>query len=296
MVATDPQAPSSLKPQRSVAARVALKDGRSIPLFAVVEAARPQVTLISKIVQPSVSRDTSNLDLIDPGELPQDATLIFSVRAQLPATFSHDESIDVATVDGAYTANLTLRNGGMTLANSEVAVATLIPAKVFGTAAFGPLQFRVNAKGVTGNWQPLATLVRLPVLKDIQCPATAELACKLSGSNLFLVDSVSDDPQFSHPVQVPEGFLGSALPVPHPTAGPLYVRLRDDPSVVNPATLVATQLAATPEDLAKSAVRQPVMSGNASADTKAVPPTDTHEAPPTSTPIAPPSPAAPQPR
>ena len=61
----------------------------------------------------------------------------------------------------------------MTLENSQVAVATLNPAKAFGTSAFGPLQYRVSAKGVTGDWQPLATLVRLPVLKELNCPATA---------------------------------------------------------------------------------------------------------------------------
>ena len=115
-------------------------------------------------------------------------------------------------------------------------------------------------------------------------PATAELACKLSGSNLFLIDSVSGEAQFSHSVQVPEGFLGSALPVPHPAAGPLYVRLRDDPGVVNPATLVATQLAASPEDLAKSAARRPAPSSDASVDADSASRTDSHEAPPTPAP------------
>lgn len=288
MVTTDTQALANLKPQRSVAARVTLKDGRSIPLVATVEAPRPQVVLINKIVQRSPSHDHSNIELADPDELPQDATLIFSVHAQSPAAFSHDENIEVATVDQAYTTTLSVSNGGMTWANSQVAVATISPAKVFGTAAFGPLQFRVTIKGITGNWQPLANLVRLPVLKDIECPATAELACKLSGSNLFLVDSVSGDAQFSHSVQVPEGFLGSALPVPHPAAGPLYVRLRDDPGVVNPATLVATQLAASPEDLAKSAARRPAPSSDASVDADSASRTDSHEAPPTPAPSAPP--------
>jgi hypothetical protein len=68
------------------------------------------------------------------------------------------------------------------------------------------------------------------------------LACKLSGSNLYLVNSVSNDPQFDHPVQVPDGFPGYALPVPHPTNGQLYVKLRDDPSVINPATVGTRQL------------------------------------------------------
>jgi hypothetical protein len=145
----------------------------------------------------------------------------------------------------------------MAFENTQVAVATLIPAKAFGAAAFGPIQFRVSIKGVTGNWQPLANLVRLPALTSLQCPAAAELACKLSGSNLFLIDSVSGDSQFTHAVQVPEGFLGSALPVPHPTAGALYVKLRDDVSAISRASLVAEQLPSSPDELAKSAARQP---------------------------------------
>ena len=98
--------------------------------------------------------------------------------------------------------------------------------------------------------------MRLPVLKDITCPATPELACKLSGSNLYLVDSLSNDRGFEHPVQVPDGFLGSALPVPHPTAGSLYVKLRDDPSVINLTSLNVIELSPSPNDPARSAARQ----------------------------------------
>jgi hypothetical protein len=130
-------------------------------------------------------------------------------------------------------------------------VATLNPAKAFGNSAFGPLQFRVVAKGVAGDWQSLGNLVRLPLLKDLVCPTTPELACKLSGTNLYLVDSISSDPEFSHPMQVPDGFLGSALPVPHPAAGPLYVKLRDDSSVINPTTLATQLLPPSPGDLAQ---------------------------------------------
>jgi hypothetical protein len=90
----------------------------------------------------------------------------------------------------------------------------------------------------------------------------------VSGSNLFLVDSVSSDAEFSHSVKVPEGFLGSALLVPHPAAGPLYVRLRDDPSVVNPATLIPAQLPASPVDLQRSAARQPALPTDASTNSE----------------------------
>jgi hypothetical protein len=255
MVAQDPQATTALKQADTVKAKVTLKDGRAIDLNASVDAPRPSVTLIGKSVQPSPSSTDSNIRLTNQNELPQDAKLIFSVRAQSPAAFAREEKIEVATSDESFSTTLSLSNGGITLENSKVAVATLDPAKAFGPSAFGPLQFRVIANGVMSDWQPLATLVRLPVLKELKCPSTPDLACKLSGSNLFLVDSVSSDPQFDHPVQVPDGFPGYALPVPHPTNGQLYVKLRDDPSVINPAALGAQLLPPSPDEAARSAVR-----------------------------------------
>jgi hypothetical protein len=268
MISQDTQGVAAMKPEHAIGARVTLKDGRVFPLVASIDAPRPRALLISKFVQPSPSIGNSNIQLADSSELPQDATLIFSLRSQAPSAFSRDESIEVATADGSSTTTLSLSDGGMTFENSQVVVATLDPAKAFGSSAFGPLQYRVNIKGVSGGWLPLATLVRLPVLKELNCPATAELACKLSGTNLFLIDSVSQDRQFTHPVQVPDGFLGSALPVPHPADGPFYVKLRDDPSVINPTTLTAEQLPASPEDSVRAAARQPALStdNNAAID------------------------------
>src|ERR1700688_1024191 len=256
----DAQAAANLKQERGVAAKVTLKDGRVLPLIASVDAPRPRAILIGKSVRPSPSSKDSNIQLADPGELPQDATLTFAVRTQWPTVFARDENIEVATSDESSAAVLSFINGGITLENAQVAVAMLNPAKAFGNSAFGLLQFRVVAKGIAGDWQPLGTLVRLPVLKDLACPATPELACKLSGTNLFLVDSVSNDPGFTHSVQVPDGFLGSALPVPHPTAGPLYVKLRDNPSVINPTTLATQQLPASAGDQERASARQPALS------------------------------------
>jgi hypothetical protein len=261
MVAQDPQSVAGLKPERSAAAKVALRDGRVFPLFGTIDAPRPAVTLLGMIVQSSPSSHDSNIQLAEQSELPQDATLTFSLRTQYPAAFAHDETIEVATDDESSTATLSFSNGGVMLENSQVAVATLNPAKVFGGAAFGPLQFRINSKGVAGDWQPLANLVRLPILKDLKCPATPDLACKLSGSNLFLIDSVSGDPQFAHSVKVPDGFLGSALPVPHPMAGSLYVKLRDDPSVINATALATQEIPASPNEAARADLRSSALSG-----------------------------------
>jgi hypothetical protein len=275
MVAQDAQAAAALKQERSISAKVTLKDGRTLPLNASVDAPRPQVTLIGKSAQPSPSGKDSNIQLADPSELPQDATLTFAVRTQWPAVFARDENIEVATSDESSATVLSFLNGGITLENTQVAVATLNPGKAFGASAFGLLQFRVVAKGITGDWQPLGNLVRLPVLKDLICPSTPELACKLSGSSLFLIDSVSSDPGFTHPLQVPDGFLGSAMPVPHPAAGTLYVKLRDDPSVINPTTLGTQQLSTSPNDLERASSRQPAVrseSGSVPAPQPPAPP------------------------
>jgi hypothetical protein len=256
LVAQDATAVAALKQGDVVSAKATLKDGRVLALSTLVAGPRPSVKLLGKSVELSSVGGDNNIQLSNQDELPQDARLTFSVRTVSPTAFAFDQKIEVATVDAAYSTTLTLNNGGVTLEDSKVAVATLDPAKAFGSSAFGPLQFRVIANGVPGDWQKLATLVRLPVFKDLKCPATAELACKLSGSNLFLVDSVSSDPKFAHPVQVPDGFPGYTMPVPHPRDGNLYVKLRDDPSVVNSTALGAQQLPATSDEAARAPERQ----------------------------------------
>ena len=265
MVAADAQAAAALTAGDATKAKVTLNDGRVLTLNVAVDAPRPSAILIGKSVQPSASSNQSNIQLADPDELPQDAKLTFSLRAQSPAVFTHDEKIEVATADEAFSATLSVSNGAIMLEDAKVAVVTLDPAKAFGASAFGPLQFRMVAGGAVGNWRPLGTLVRLPVLRELKCPASADLACKLTGSNLFLVESVSSDAKFEHPVQVPDGFPGYALPVPHPVNGPLYVKLRDNPSVINPTSLGTQQLPSSADEVARAEVRHEAARTDASA-------------------------------
>jgi hypothetical protein len=255
MLAADSAASAALKPGDSAGARVALKDGRVLELTTVVDAPRPRVILIGKSAQLSSGGAASNIQLASADELPQDARLTFSVRAQTPAAFTADERIEVAAVNQSSSTMLGFDNGALTLLDAQVAVATLDPGRAFGPSAFGALQFRIITRDAVGDWQPLATLVRLPSLSDLKCPATRELACRLSGANLFLVDSVSSNPQFDHAIQVPEGFTGNALPVPRPIDGQLYIRLRDDPSVVNLTTLLAQQLPPSADEIARAVAR-----------------------------------------
>lgn len=233
----DPAGAGSLTQGKRPKAQVTLADGRVLKVSAFVDTPRPSARLIGKNVLPSPAVARSNIELANSDELPHEATLTFSLRSQSPGSFSREETVEVATGDESVKTTLTFANGGLTLVDRNVAVATMDPSKAFGPSAFGPLRFRVVSSGVAGEWQPLAVLVRLPVLEALECPANPEFACKLSGSRLFLIHSLSIDPQFERPVQVPEGFTGGALPIPHPSEGRIYVKLRDNPSTVDTASL-----------------------------------------------------------
>jgi hypothetical protein len=277
METKDAKGVAALKAGETAKATVELKDGRSVPLDVTVAGERPSVELIGKNISfaggASGENGTgnagggseNNIQLGNPDELPLDAKLTFSVRAKVPAQFSRDQKIEVATQDESYTALLTEANG-LTLGDRKVAVATLNPAKDLGESAFGPLKFRVMDNEVPGEWQPLATLVRLPQLRTLKCPAAADAPCQLAGGNLYLVDAVSGDAKFEHAVEVPDGFPGSMLQVPHPVNGALYVKLRDDPSVVNQMTLTAETVKA-----AKVAVKPEASEAAAAVPVKAEP-------------------------
>lgn len=255
MQAQDTDAAVALKPGPAVPAKVTLTDGRVMNLNATVLAPRPRALLMDKSVQSSQASANSNIQLANQDELPQDAKLTFSIRAQTPATFARDQTIEVASVDQSFSTTLTFASGAIRLENSKVALVTLDPAKAFGFSAFGPLQFRMLANGVAGDWQPLATMVRLPVLKGLKCPWSPDLACQLTGNDLFLLDSVASDSAFEHASRVPDGFPGYSLVVPRPTDGRLYVKLRDDPSITNVVTLTVQQLPPTPEEQAAAKAR-----------------------------------------
>ncbi|HEX3967745.1 MAG TPA: hypothetical protein VHW70_07250 [Edaphobacter sp.] len=214
-------------------ASCSLKDGRTLTLPVTVSAARPSVTLLSKnIVQ---SKDTP-IHLADPNDLPVSQQLIFSLRSASP--FPRAGKLEIASADGTLHTILTVASGNLILQNPHTLLATLDPLTAFGTSAFGPVRLRpIAPDGATGDWLPLVTLVRLPAFKDLECPADAAQPCTVSGSSLYLIDSIADDPTFVDPTTVPEGFVGDTLSLPHPPKTGFYLKLRDDPNAANSVTL-----------------------------------------------------------
>lgn len=257
-------ATDSLKSNEKLMARVKLKDGRVLEQAATIAAARPRVTLVSKTVQADSAAPPAPVKLGSPDDLPENQHLVFVLKSEAPANFPRTGKIEIAAVDGSFAATLTLSDGSLVLQDAQTALAVLDPVKSFGPSAFGPLQLRpVDANGLTGDWIPVGTLVRLPVLKDLHCIRAASKGCTLSGANLFLVTSIASDSEFKDAVEVPQGFTGANLPVPFPAGGALYLKLRDDPNSVHTAKLPITY-AATPA---------PVV---APASTPGVPPVEQH--------------------
>ncbi len=204
---------------------------------AAVESPRPSAELISRTVQWSGAGLENSVQLSNDSTLPLGARLSFSIRAQSPAGFTADEKLEVATTDGTFSALLGVGTGQVVLQSRKVAVVTLDSAKALGASAFGPLQFRRIVAGVGGEWIPLVTLVRLPKLSGVYCAADPEVGCSLTGADLFLLDSVSVDADFTRVTRVPDGFTAAALRIPHPLQGRLYLKLRDDPGNVDVASV-----------------------------------------------------------
>jgi hypothetical protein len=226
---------SSLHSGDKIAARVTLKDGRVLKIDTVIDSPRPKVTLLNKTIQPGAA--VSAIQLGNPDELPQDGKLSFFLKAEIPQTFSRSQKIEVATVEGSYSTFLSLDDGSLIAQDAQTVMAVFDPLKSLGLSAFGPLRFRVVEGNAKGDWQPLATLVRFPVLKELRCPESPDKPCTLHGSNLFLIAAVASDQEFKRSAPVPIGFGEARLSVPRPDGPSLYIKLRDDPSSVNPATL-----------------------------------------------------------
>jgi len=239
---------ANIKPQQFTAS-VTLKDGRTFPTLATVLPARPRVALISKGVQEDEASPRA-VHLGNPDDLPTTGRIVFFVKAVSPETFPRALKIEVAAADESFRTVLSLDDGTLVLQDAQTALGVLDPAKTFGASAFGPLRFRaVDANETSGDWQKLGTLVRLPALKEIRCPLATAKNCILSGSDLFLVSAVSTSPEFNDNAQVPDGFTGTTLEVPRPTAASsttsLYLKLRDDPSAVQSVSLPVIRGAAT---------------------------------------------------
>ncbi len=204
-------------------ARVKLRDGRTGTVPAQVAPPRPAVTLISRDV--AVAPAPGALIVTLPaGLVPRDAMLPFSIRA--PGGLTTADAIEVAAGEDGAATRLSVASGALQRVGDDVAVARLSPAAVFGAAAIGDIRFRLWRGGVSGDWQPLGRIVRLPQVTGLDCPSLAK-TCTLTGRDLFTVAAIAGSADLADTVTLPAGFVGSAVVVPKPGAGSLFLKLHD---------------------------------------------------------------------
>ncbi len=269
---TDSPAPPT-HPGEHLRATLSLNDGRELPLSLTVASARPALNLLSRTFVPAPG---TVVNLSNGEDLPLDSHVDFTLKSQ--TNFPRNGQVEVATPDGSLHTVLTLApSGGLVLQDPHTVVASLDPLRSFGPSAFGALRVRAifppgKSKGrhpedgttadanstaaqntetdplATSDWLPLGTLVRLPVLTRLQCAPDPASPCNLSGSSLYLLQAVSADPAFAQPNPVPDGFTGNVLQVPHPagSSGTLFLKLRDDPTPIDIATVPTSTGSAQP--------------------------------------------------
>ncbi len=229
--------PKSQAPRFRVGERLtadlSLKDGRTLTLPVTVAPPRPAVTLLSKNIGQA---GNSPIHLVGQDDLPINQQFTFSMKSAM--AFPRGGQIEIASADDTLHTMLNVAGGSLVLQNPHTLLATLDPLKAFGTSAFGPLRLRpVSSDGTTGDWIPLATLVRLPTFTELRCPVDPSQPCTLDGADLYLVDSLSTDAAFTNPTTVPEGFVGASLTLPRPPKAGFFLRLRDDPTAANIVTM-----------------------------------------------------------
>jgi hypothetical protein len=230
---------ADLEPGKAYVAKVQLQDGRQLKVPVTVEPPRPQVTLLNKGVQEEASPAApSPVRLGSPDDLPVDGRLVFFLKSLVPANFPRDEKVELAAADGSFRTVLSLADASLMLEDAKTEMGTVEPQARFGSSAFGPIQVRaMSAEGVTGDWLPLGTLVRVPGFKELRCPRAVLKPCTLTGANLFLASSIGTTPDFNNATDVPPDFTGTQVMVAHPANGILYLRLRDDPPTVQTLTM-----------------------------------------------------------
>ncbi|KQN20638.1 hypothetical protein ASE86_15450 [Sphingomonas sp. Leaf33] len=209
-------------------ARVRLRDGRTATVAARVAPPRPAVTLVSRDVALAPVPDTRPISL-PAGLIPRDASLTFSLRT--PGGLTVTDAIEIAAGDDGAATRLTVASGAIQRIGDDIAVARLSPVTAFGPSVTGAIRFRLTRGDVSGDWQPLGQIVRLPALTALDC-APANKGCTLVGRDLFTIAAVGATADLANAVALPAGFVGGRIDLPGLSAKRLFLRLRDAPDAV----------------------------------------------------------------
>jgi len=92
---------------------------------------------MSKSVQLDPNASISAVQLGNSDELPQDAQLHFSLKAQEPETFSPTQKVEIATADDSFRVVLSIGDGNLTLQDAKTILGVLDPLRHLGRRRLG---------------------------------------------------------------------------------------------------------------------------------------------------------------
>jgi hypothetical protein len=192
--ATDPKAAEALPVNLHATAHALLKDGRTLDLENTISGHRPQVMLASKSV--STPPDSNNLvRLVDPNELPVDSRISFVLKTTAQPGFTRSDKVEIASDDQTLHTTLEVSDGSLVLQDASTMLGSFDPQKSFGPSAFGKLQLRVtDATGLPGDWLPLGTLVRVPVIASVKCARATKAAAAATAAAATRAATAGDTP------------------------------------------------------------------------------------------------------
>ena len=103
--------------------------------------------------------------------------------------------MEVASDDQTLHTTLEVSDGGLVLQDSSTILGSFDPLKSFGPSAFGKLQLRaIDASGAPGDWIPLGTLVRVPVVASVKCARATKAAAAAAAAAATRAAAATDAP------------------------------------------------------------------------------------------------------
>lgn len=208
----------------SLTAEVTFSAGRRKTVPVTVAGRRTGATLVRIAGQTPAHEGVVPITLRSQDVFAQDAQISFAFHKDGMETLDGQETVEIATADGR-ASGLIKAGKGYDLQDATTGIVAFTPAEALGVLAYGAIRFRIWHDDVASNWTPLATIVRLPDIHSVSCPARDK--CQVSGDRLFLIKAIGATEQPEGMQTIPDGFVNPRITTAAGRDGRIFLQLRD---------------------------------------------------------------------
>ena len=226
LLADDPGKAQTIGAGTKLNADVVFGTGRHKTVPVTIAARRTGAILVRIAGQTPAHEGTVPVVIRNTDVFAQDARISFAFHKDGMEPLDGQESVEIATADGR-ASGIVKAGKGYDLQDATTGIVAFSPIEALGALAYGPVRFRVLHDDVASNWTPLATIVRLPDIRSVACPAHDR--CQVTGDRLFLVKAIGASDQPDAMQAIPDGFVATKIATPAARDGRIYLQLRDAP-------------------------------------------------------------------